>query len=521
MALAQSKTKSVVFLSFAGEDIEFKKSLMRASWWGALTNVAELYDYGDTPVTSGDLYKEMAKLVGRSSAFLVILSKYYLAKEGIIEHEFTTAVERFSQPNLNDLFCVILIDREAKEWWEGRQGKVFSKHEWLQKKIYWPLIEENEPAILDGPLGTRYARDARDFAKKLADAIKSVPIPSPSSASGDDASIILLGRPKATPPADAAAAATIEKARQDLAATLRARSGKVTEWEDGWVHNDKKEQYSSHLQAAVSDVVRALGPDEADDAAISPEVTANQLRYIAGPKAEQGKIADLKITLWLPSEYRSHPNSQVFVDSVTGQATDANPRLEIMSVGDLAELLVPSRGGGKITQISVEELDDVNQIAGGRTARKIVEDELRVCLMDGANLAKVSVDPPLIRQFLNYQKLANQIADAKGGRIMLVAHDLQEHQAASPPDAHRMLGQKVRILKETVEGVFAPARGQLIPIAIVVTNYKNLKDDNLLDEEIAGFKWRLLPGELIEGKFNPEPDVYKWLVGDIAKALQS
>src|SRR5262249_14034546 len=155
---------------------------------------------------------------------------------------------------------------------------------------------------------------------------------------------------------------------------------------------------------------------------------------------------------------------------------------------------------------------DINQIAGGRTARKIVEDELRGCLLDGARLAKVEVEPPLIRQFLNYQKLANQIADAKGGRIMLVAHDLQEHQAASAPDAHRMLARKVRTLKETVEGIVAPARGQFIPITVVVTNYKNLKDDNLLDEEIAGIKWRLLPGELNEGKFYPDPDVYKWLV---------
>jgi hypothetical protein len=124
MALAQNKAKPVVFLSFAGEDIEFKRSLMRSSWWTALTSVAELYDYDDRPATSGDLYKQMAALVGTSSAFLVILSKYYIAKEGIVEHEFKTAVERFSTANLRDLFLVILIDREAKEWWEGRTSEI-------------------------------------------------------------------------------------------------------------------------------------------------------------------------------------------------------------------------------------------------------------------------------------------------------------------------------------------------------------------------------------------------------------
>ena len=152
MLLAQSKIKPVVFLSFAGEDVEWKRSLMKPTWWGALTPVATIYDYDDQPVTRGDLYKEMAGLVGNCSAFLVILSKYYIAKAGVIEHEFKTAIERFSEASLQDLFCAIIIDAEAKEWWEGRQNALFEKHKWLQDKIYWPLIEGNEPAILGGNL---------------------------------------------------------------------------------------------------------------------------------------------------------------------------------------------------------------------------------------------------------------------------------------------------------------------------------------------------------------------------------
>jgi hypothetical protein len=520
MALAQSKPKPTVFLSFAGEDVEWKRSLMKPTWWGALSQVANLYDYDDKPATRGDLYKEMSGLVGACSAFVVILSKYYIEKGGVIEHEFTTGVERFSEASLQDLFCAIIIDAEAKEWWEGRQNSVFTKHRWLQNKIYWPLIEKNEPAILSGDLEPHYARKVRDYAAKLAAAIKAIPPPQSSATGAGDAAIILLGRPKTNAPAAGPVASGIVKARQDLADALAARSAKVTQWEDGWFQNDKKELYSNDLQAPVRDVIRTVGPDEADDAAISPEVTSNQLQYIGGQKAEQSKISKLRITLWLPSEHRDDPNSRVFIDKVATQAADANPTLRVMSPAELAELLVPASGAGKITQISMEILDDTSQIAGGYTARKIVEEEVRVCLRDGAERAKVQVEPPLIRQFLNYQKLANQIAEAKGGRIMLVAHDLQEHRAASTPDAHRMLARKVRVLKESVEGIAAPARGQIIPITIVVTNYANLKDDFLLDEEIAGIKWRLLPGELKEGKFNPDPDVYNWLVGDIAKILQ-
>jgi hypothetical protein len=103
---------------------------------------------------------------------------------------------------------------------------------------------------------------------------------------------------------------------------------------------------------------------------------------------------------------------------------------------------------------------------------------------------------------------------------MLVAHDLQEHVAASFSDARQLLERKVRNLKETVEGLVGLTRRQIVPIVLVVTNYKHLQNEVVLDEEIAGIKWWLLPGEVREGRFTPEDDIYERVVENIRKTLQ-
>jgi hypothetical protein len=520
MALGRSKQKPTVFLSFAGEDVEWKQTLMEPRWWAALTKVAEVLDYDDKPTRFGDLCQRMGQLVKQSSAFIVILSRFYIEKDGVIEHEFRAAADRFSDPDQRNFFRVIVIDPEAKQWWDGRQNKIFEEHQWLQNQIYWELIDQNKPALLTGDLKPRYARDVRDYAEKLAASVTASQTREPSVAPTSNGSIVLLGHPKATN--YAMTNASIVKAREDLAARLRARSADVSEWEDGWSvgNNDKREMRVGQLRGTAQAVVRPLGPDEAFDAAVSPEVTANQLSFVAGPKIDRAEISKIKISLWLPSEHSNDPDAQIFVENARKQPASANPRLCVAAARELAELLVPSNVGGKITQISIEELDDIREIEDGRTARKIVEDELRECFRDGVRRANLDIGPPLVRQFLNYQRLANQIAEAKGGRVMLVAHDLQEHLAANPSDAHRMLGRKVRNLKESVEGIVTPFRGQLIPITLVVTNFENLRNDIVLDEEIAGIKWWLLSGQLAGGKFSPEPDVYDRIVNNIAKVLQ-
>ncbi len=129
MALGRSKQKPTVFLSFAGDDVEWKRTLMEASWWAALTKVAEVLDYDDQPTRFGDLYQRMGQLVRQSSAFIVILSRFYIEKDGVIEHEFRAAADRFSDPDQRNLFRVIVIDPEAKQWWDGRQNKIIEEHQ--------------------------------------------------------------------------------------------------------------------------------------------------------------------------------------------------------------------------------------------------------------------------------------------------------------------------------------------------------------------------------------------------------
>ena len=521
MALAQApQQKPTVFLSFAGEDVEWKRTLMQPTWWAGLTKVAAIYDYDDTPTRAGDLQVNMGKLVGESTAFVVLLSKFYIRKEGIIEHEFKTAIGRYQKPEYQDLFCVIIIDAAAKQWWDERQNSIFAEQPWLQSKVYWDLIESNEPANLAGDLKPRYARQVREYAEKLA---KSLAASStrPEPASTEKGRIIVLGRSRPQPAAGADTNASIAKARGALAAELRNRHAEISEWDDGWTAAgaDVRDAYVRQLLGQVNAIVRPVGPDEAFDVAVTPGGVFDHLQYVAGGTGDQSEICKIRTSLWLPDEYRDHPDAKVFVEKSGNQAADANPLLCVAAVAQLAERLVPLGAAGKIAQICVEELDDIQEIEVGRTARKIVEEELRKCLQDGARRAKLDIDPP-VRQFLNYRRLANQISEAKGGRVMLVAHDLQEHVAASFSDARQLLERKVRNLKETVEGLVGLTRRQIVPIVLVVTNYKHLQNEVVLDEEIAGIKWWLLPGEVREGRFAPEDDIYERVVENIRKMLQ-
>jgi hypothetical protein len=522
MTLAQFKQKPTVFLSFASEDVEWKMALMDPKWWAALTKIAEVYDYDDNPSRFGDLSKNMDQLIKNSSAFIVLLSKYYIRKDSaVLEREFTTAVDCFSDPGRHDLFRVIIIDPDAKQWWDVCANEIFRTHEWLQKMTYWELIEGKEPALLNGQLKTRYARDVRDYAEKLAASILACASQKTVGTLTTSGSIIVLGHPRTSPVGYTRSNLSIVNARQELACTLRARDAKVSEWDDAWLENKaKRESLARELRGSVDAVVRPLGPDEAFDYALSPDVITNQMQYIMGPKVEKAEIAKIRMSLWLPSQHRNDPQSQLFVQNADEQPDSANPRLCIATPQEVANLLVPQPIGGKIRQISIEELDDIKEIESGRTARKIVEDELRKCFMDSARQANIEIQQPLFRQFLNYQRLANQIAETTGSRMMLVAHDLQEHRATSPAEAHLMICRKLRNLRESIEVIITPSQGQIIPITLIVTNYLNLQNDFVLDEEIAGTKWWVLPGQFAAGKFTPERDVYAKIVKNIAKMLQ-
>jgi hypothetical protein len=76
-----------------------------------------------------------------------------------------------SASNKRNFFCPIVIDPEAKQWWDGRKHKIFEEHEWLKNKIYWELIERNHPATFNGDMRPQYAAAVRDYAWKLAASI--------------------------------------------------------------------------------------------------------------------------------------------------------------------------------------------------------------------------------------------------------------------------------------------------------------------------------------------------------------
>jgi TIR domain-containing protein len=177
-ALDGSKRRPSVFLSFAPEDVEWKRTLMQPSWWAALTKVAEVLDYDAV----GDVYNSIKnKAIRQSSAFIVILSRYYIQKDRVVEGEFRSAADRFCDPDQRNFFRPIVIDPEAKQWWDGRRNKIFEQYEWLQNQIYWELIEQNRPALLTGDLQAHYARDVREYAEKLAASITASQRSEPSA----------------------------------------------------------------------------------------------------------------------------------------------------------------------------------------------------------------------------------------------------------------------------------------------------------------------------------------------------
>jgi hypothetical protein len=520
LALGVTKPKPLVFLSFAGEDVEWKRTLMQGKWWASLTKVAGIYDYDDKPLRDGGLDASMIAQINASSAFIALLSKYYIGKNGVVESEFRQAVDRYKEPARQHLFRAIVIDAEAKEWWDGGGNALFAQHDWLRKKIYWPLIEDGQPALLNGDLQPRYSRDVRDYAEAFAKAIVASPAIETGVKPTEQKKIIILGRPNSDASSDAATNSGIAVACDELLAQLRNRRADVSDWGNGWARarGEQQDVCVRELLGPVGAIVRPLAPSEAFDAAVSPEITLNQLQFLAGAKAAPADIRKIKTSLWLPFEHRDHPDAKIFVDKVGSQTPDTNPLLCVAAVSELVDRLVPRAADKTIAQISVEALDDVEPIeADGPTARKIVEEELRAFVRKGAERAKIELGQPLIRQFLNYRRLANQITEAKNGRTMLVAHDLQEHIAGNNADAHRILGNKVRNLKESVESMIALSRGQIIPLILIVTNYEYLQNDIVLDEEIAGAKWWLLPGRVSHGRFSAEQDVYDHITESISR----
>jgi hypothetical protein len=421
------------------------------------------------------------------------------------------------------MFLPVIIDEEAKRWWDSGRHPIFTRCPWLRQQNYFQLIENEEPALLSGDKAPRYARQVRQYAKELADAIAAGSGMQPPASDEPGGSIIILGHPTLAPGDYANGNPTLVVARNDLVARLRGRDSKVQPdvWDDGWLYAGDAENQARarRLQGPVEAIVRPVFPRETIEHVRVPKTTVNQLLGATGLQEPAFDTAKLRVSLWLPAEHKNDPSASAFVTS-SGVDGNLNPRFSTLAAQEMAELLVPSAGAATITQISVEELDDRRVIENGRTARKIVEDELRACVAAGAQMARMDVEPPLVRPFLNYQRLANQIIEAKNGKIMLVAHDLQEHPAANTLEAHKLLKRKVQSLKDSVNAAILPMQGKLIPITLVVTNYENLKNDYMLDAEIAGMRWLLLPGRLHAGAFTPEQDIYEKVVNEVSEFLQ-
>jgi hypothetical protein len=510
-----NETKPAIFLSFAGENLEWKRTLMKRKWWEALLRVAEIHDYDERPQRTGNLLEEMEELVLQSSAFIVILSKYYLRDlkaKSVLEREFMTAVKSFSASSEQGRFYPIVIDDDAKRWWDEKKDPIFAENTWLRDKIYWELTEQSKPALLEGPRGPHYAIEVRDYAEEIAATISALGATRPKSSR--QSPLLVLGNPKPTPQTEGSESASIAKDRNKLITSLRARGVQVEDWQDGWIR-EKTPSKESTLKSSLKGVVRSIGADEARDVAISPRTTADQLSYLAGSL----DVSKLKITFWLPTGQRNSTDTGAFLEKCKDQPLDANPRFCTAPPQDLAEILVPLGGQGSLTQISMEILDDRQVIEDGRTARKIVEEKVKECVSAGASLARIQNAEPLVRHFISHTKLANQISEARGGRVILVAHDMNEHPASTYVEARQIVASKVRRFKEAVESVLGSVRGRLIPITIIVTNFELLRNDLMLDEEIAGLKWRLLPGRVDKGKFQPEQESQEFLVNDIASVL--
>ena len=226
LTLGVTKPKPLVFLSFAGDDVEWKRTLMQGKWWASLTKVAGIYDYDDKPLRDGELDASMIAQINASSAFIALISKYYIGKDGVVESEFRQAVDRYKEPARQHLFRAI---PSTPKLGNGGTGVVraFAQHDWLRKKIYWPLIEDGRPALLNGDFQPRYSREVRDYAEALAKAIVASPAIEPEVKPAEQKKVIILGRPNLDAPSDAATNSGIEMARDELLAQLRNRRGRV------------------------------------------------------------------------------------------------------------------------------------------------------------------------------------------------------------------------------------------------------------------------------------------------------
>jgi hypothetical protein len=520
MALRDSKSQPKVFLSYASDNEGWKTDFFgERSWSASLTNVADIYDYEFDPRHTGELEDAIKSEITASAAFIPIISDSYLRRNGIIEQEFLYGVEVYSGRGAERrLFYPILIDRAAADWWHAKDHHLFQKHDWLRGLSPLRMVDVD----LSKEKKLSASLEARRFMTSVKESLEGLPRAKAPVLDADDAQpadgpILILGHPTTVAAHYAAGHQAIVQARTALTTKLRDQKIAVDSWDDGWLSAVNMGSPKRNLHEPWPQVVRPIGLDEAPQHVAVPNTTAGELRWATG--ITQNDASALKISLWLPRDICDDPRAKSFRDAANegtaqraaGGGLAGSVRFCVSSVDQIAELLAPSRGDGNITQITVEPVDDLKVIQAGRNARQIVETELRACVSEGARKAAVSVDP-LVRQYLTYKKLAAQIAEAKDGRTILVAHDLSEHVAKNNLEAHKMIGAKVRKLREAVENAIGQLKCVLLPITLIVTNYSLLRNDPVLDEEIAGVKWRILPGRLDDGRFVPEPENYENLV---------
>jgi hypothetical protein len=528
MSLNNSKPQPTIFLSYSSQNRDWKDRFFgEETWWESVTSVAEFYDYQYKPHVGDRTLEEMTKLIESSKVFIPIISDSYINREGLVEHEFLIAVTVYSNRKDARLFYPILIDKAAEEWWHKKAHDVFKTSEWLRNLSPIRLASAN---LSDGKKITvaldarRLATHIKDGLEHLPSATEQIPIEIKDPATPD--AILVLGDPTKPAAEYAVTHHAVVDARAALTAKLRDQNIALDSWNDGWLNSNSCPR---KLQEPWPHIVRPVGLDEATAHAVTSDITARQL--IFATRLDRKYQSAFKISLWLPRDISNDPRAETFIEASNKQAsgrvdvTDNDwpsdgVRFSVSTVdelvGELSELLAPA---GDVTQITVEPVDDLRVVQAGRNARQIVEDELRTCVIEGARQAAVTVQP-LVRQFLNFQRLAGQIVEAKNGRTILVAHDLTEHVARSNADAHKLLGRKLRKLREAVEAAINQIKGTLLPITLAVTNFDNLHNDRLLDEEIAGRKWRILPGRLDQGKFVPVLDNYRKLVEEIATVLR-
>jgi hypothetical protein len=523
MALRDTSTQPTVFLSYASDNEGWKTDFFgQRSWSASLTNIADIYDYEFDRQYTGELEDVIKSAITASAAFIPIISDSYLSRTGIVEQEFLYGVQVYSGRGADRrLFYPILIDRAAADWWHAKNHKIFKKYEWVRGLSPLSMVDVD----LSKQKKLAASLEARQFMTSVKESLERLPRAEAPVCDADDARpadgpILILGHPTTAAADYAAGHQAIVQARTALTTKLRDQKIAVESWDDGWLSAVNMGSPTRNLHEPWPQVVRPIGLEEAPQHVAVPNTTAGELRWATG--ITQNDASALKVSLWLPQAMSADPRARRFLDAANETATQrtdgaavsgpaGNVRFCVSSVDQIAELLAPSTAGGDITQITVEPVDDLRVVQAGRNARQIVETELRACVSEGARKAAVSVDP-LVRQYLTSQKLAAQIAEVKNGRTILVAHDLTEHVASNNLEAHKMLGRKVRKLREAVENAIGQLKCVLLPITLVVTNYSLLRNDPVLDEEIAGVKWRILPGRLDDGRFVPEPENYNNLV---------